>query len=62
MLVLIREVPLYIIRIIILTHEFKITNISIIIGIGQGRITNNLEGSPVDSAVFVPDSEAIEMV
>ena len=31
-------------------------------GIGQGRITNNLEGAPVDNAVFIPDKEAIKMV
>ena len=31
-------------------------------GIGQGRVTSNLQGAPVDDAVFVSDKEAVEMV
>ena len=31
-------------------------------GIGQGRVTSNLDGAPVDDAVFVTDKEAVEMV
>ena len=31
-------------------------------GIGQGRVTSNLHGAPVDDAVFVTDKEAVEMV
>jgi cysteine synthase A len=30
-------------------------------GIGQGRITRNLEGAPIDLAFQIPDSEAIAM-
>lgn len=31
-------------------------------GIGQGRVTSNLKGAPIDDAIFVHDTEAIEMV
>lgn len=31
-------------------------------GIGQGRLTTNLKGAPIDDAVFVTDKEAVEMV
>ena len=31
-------------------------------GIGQGRVTTNLKGAPIDDAVFVTDKEAVEMV
>ena len=31
-------------------------------GIGQGRVTSNLQGAPIDNAVFVSDREAVEMV
>ncbi len=31
-------------------------------GIGQGRITANLEGAPVDFAYQIPDAEALEIV
>jgi len=34
---------------------------SITEGIGQGRITGNLEGLTVDNPYFVPDSEAVQM-
>jgi cysteine synthase len=35
---------------------------SITEGIGQGRITANLEGAPVDLAYLIPDAEAVEIV
>ena len=35
---------------------------SITEGIGQGRITANLEGAPVDDAFQIPDSEALPLV
>ena len=35
---------------------------SITEGIGQGRITANLEGAPVDVAYQIPDAEAVEIV
>ncbi|KAK2560495.1 Cysteine synthase 1 [Acropora cervicornis] len=34
---------------------------SITEGIGQGRVTTNLQGAPIDDAVFVTDKEAVEM-
>jgi cysteine synthase len=42
------------------THgELKSQGSSITEGIGQGRITKNLEGAPVDVAFQIPDDEAI---
>ena len=35
---------------------------SITEGIGQGRITKNLEGAPVDSAYLIPDAEALPII
>lgn len=35
---------------------------SITEGIGQGRITANLEGAPIDMAYQIPDSEAVQIV
>src|SRR3954468_6428720 len=35
---------------------------SIIEGIGQGRVTKNIEGAPVDDAYQIPDSEALPIV
>ncbi len=35
---------------------------SITEGIGQGRITANLEGAPVDVAYHIPDEEAVDIV
>ncbi|KAK3740152.1 hypothetical protein QZH41_003818 [Actinostola sp. cb2023] len=52
----------------VLYNYFKIGNMvrtegnSITEGIGQGRVTTNLQGAPIDDAVFVHDTEAIEMV
>ncbi len=40
--------------------ELKSEGSSITEGIGQGRITGNLEGLEVDEPFFVPDSEAVE--
>ena len=31
-------------------------------GIGQGRVTQNVQGAPVDYAILVKDREAVEMV
>lgn len=42
--------------------ELKAEGTSITEGIGQGRITANLEGLSVDYAYLIPDSEAIEQV
>lgn len=45
------------------THgELKAEGTSITEGIGQGRITANLEGLSVDYAYLIPDSEALEQV
>ena len=35
---------------------------SITEGIGQGRVTANMEGAPIDQAICVLDTEAVEMV
>jgi cysteine synthase A len=43
-------------------RELKAEGSSITEGIGQGRITKNLEGAPVDEAYRIPDSEAIPIV
>src|ERR687894_784054 len=40
------------------TGELKAEGTSITEGIGQGRITKNLEGAPVDVAYQIPDEEA----
>jgi len=42
--------------------ELKAEGSSIMEGIGQGRVTANLEGAPVDMAFQIPDSEAIPIV
>jgi cysteine synthase A len=45
------------------THgELKADGESITEGIGQGRITRNLEGAPVDHAYQIGDAEALEIV
>ncbi len=44
------------------TGELKSEGSSITEGIGQGRITANLEGAPVDVAFQIPDGEALEQV
>ena len=42
--------------------ELKSEGSSITEGIGQGRITANLEGATVDAAYQIPDAEALEIV
>jgi cysteine synthase A len=42
--------------------ELKAEGNSITEGIGQGRITRNLEGAPVDAWFQIPDAEALEIV
>jgi cysteine synthase A len=44
------------------TGELKSEGSSITEGIGQGRITANLEGAPVDVAYQIPDEEAVPIV
>lgn len=42
--------------------ELKSSGSSITEGIGQGRITKNLEGAPIDAAFQIPDEEAIPLI
>jgi cysteine synthase A len=44
------------------TGELKSSGSSITEGIGQGRITRNIEGAPIDIAFQIPDDEAIPLV
>jgi cysteine synthase A len=44
------------------TGELKSSGTSITEGIGQGRITRNLEGFQVDKAYQIPDEEALPIV
>lgn len=44
------------------TGELKAEGTSITEGIGQGRITKNLEGAVVDEAFQIPDEEALPVV
>jgi cysteine synthase A len=44
------------------TGELKATGNSITEGIGQGRVTNNLEGAPIDFAYQVSDEEALPIL
>ena len=44
------------------TGVLKSEGTSITEGIGQGRITKNLEGAPVDVAFQVPDAEAVTLI
>lgn len=30
-------------------------------GIGQGRVTDNLKGAPIDDSVFISDERSVEM-
>ena len=41
------------------TGELKSEGSSITEGIGQGRVTKNLEGAPIDDAFQIPDAEAL---
>ena len=43
------------------TGELKAEGSSITEGIGQGRVTANLEGLEVDEAFFIPDSESLDV-
>ncbi len=42
--------------------ELKAEGSSITEGIGQGRITANLEGAPIDDALCIPDEEALPVL
>jgi cysteine synthase A len=42
--------------------EIKVEGSSITEGIGNGRVTGNLEGTPIDDAVRIGDPEAVAMV
>ncbi len=42
--------------------ELKSEGSSITEGIGQGRVTKNIEGAPVDDAYQIPDSEALPWI
>jgi cysteine synthase A len=42
--------------------ELKSAGSSITEGIGQGRITKNLEGAPIDLAYQIPDEEAVPII
>ncbi len=42
--------------------ELKAEGSSITEGIGQGRITANLEGAPIDEAYQIPDEEALPII
>ena len=44
------------------TGELKAEGSSITEGIGQGRVTKNIEGAPVDDAYQIPDAEALPIV
>ena len=44
------------------TGELKAEGSSITEGIGQGRITKNIEGAPIDTAFQIPDEEAVPLV
>jgi len=44
------------------TGELKSHGTSITEGIGQGRVTANLEGAPIDDAYEIPDEEALPLI
>jgi cysteine synthase A len=44
------------------TGELKSTGSSITEGIGQGRVTANLEGAPIDDAFQISDEEALPII
>ena len=44
------------------TGELKSSGSSVTEGIGQGRVTANLEGAPVDFAYQIPDEEALPII
>jgi cysteine synthase A len=43
-------------------HEIKVEGTSITEGIGQGRITKNIEGAPIDFPCQIPDEEALPLI
>ena len=43
-------------------HEIKVVGSSITEGIGQGRVTRNIEGAPIDFPCQVPDQEALPLI
>ncbi len=45
-----------------MTGTLKSEGSSITEGIGQGRITKNLEGAPIDTAYQIPDEEAVPII
>src|ERR1700754_4376693 len=44
------------------TGELKMQGSSITEGIGQSRVTGNLEGAPIDDAWQIPDEEALPVL
>jgi cysteine synthase len=44
------------------TGELKAEGSSITEGIGQGRVTRNIDGAPIDDAFRIPDEEALPVV
>jgi cysteine synthase A len=42
--------------------ELKAEGTSITEGIGQGRVTKNIEGAPIDDAFRIPDEEALPVI
>jgi cysteine synthase A len=42
--------------------ELKAEGSSVTEGIGQGRVTQNIQGAPVDDAYQIPDSEALPII
>ncbi|MDG6094438.1 cysteine synthase A [Acetobacter sp. AN02] len=42
--------------------DLSVSGSSITEGIGQSRVTANLEGAPIDDAERIPDSEALEII
>jgi len=44
------------------TGELKASGSSITEGIGQGRVTKNLEGAPIDEAYQIADAEALPII
>ena len=44
------------------TGTLKSEGSSITEGIGQGRVTKNLEGAPIDTAYQIPDAEAVPII
>ena len=44
------------------TRQTRLRRPSITEGIGQGRVTANLEGAPIDDAYQIPDEEALPII